>query len=219
MHFVGSIEGLDFDFTERLFIDFQIGLREAAEQYAAQQVLAFDCGSDGVDCNASSLLNWVAEDTSAYAWERNGRYRLRNSEFNRLCVAGGQEFCLAIRAATPDWPDRVNDELCLKAIGLGGLCLAGLATAKQPALVYQLGTGCSMDRTVYPTTTKQRGVGCIDDDIDIKLRDVALYGLKCRWHGSRELTTNVKGGALLRHPATEGEFLFSVLERITSNLR
>jgi hypothetical protein len=59
-------------------------------------------------------------------------------------------------------------------MGTGDLRVAGLAAAKQPAFRNEVGTRSAMDRSVDAASSEQRTVGCVDDDIDIELRDVVL---------------------------------------------
>jgi hypothetical protein len=52
--------------------------------------------------------------------------------------------------------------------------LAGRTTTECPALRQQAGAGSAMDGTIDATPAEQRGVGGVDDRIDVQPGDVAL---------------------------------------------
>ncbi len=80
-----------------------------------------------------------------------------------------------MRPALPDWPDRVNDELCRQLVAFGDLRITRFAAAEQATLMHQFRPGSAMNGTIHPTATKQRGVRRVHDGIDLQRRDVGLH--------------------------------------------
>src|SRR5262249_28246336 len=61
------------------------------------------------------------------------------------------------------------------------LGVAGGATAQCAALVHEVGTGGPVDGAVHATSSEQRGVGGVDDGVDVHRRDVTSKNLD--FHG------------------------------------
>lgn len=87
-------------------------------------------------------------------------------------VTGGQRRVLALPAAVPDRPHRVNDVAGGQPIAVGDLGVAGGAAAELAAFGQQFRPGGAMNRTINAATAQQRGVRRIDDGIDLEGRDV-----------------------------------------------
>jgi hypothetical protein len=102
----------------------------------------------------------------------------------RLPIARGQRFGLAIVAAPPHGPNRVDDPSGSKHEPRRCLGLPGSTAPQMSTEVHQFGTGGQMDRTVDPSATKQRRVGGIHDGINRFTGDVAKDGLQA-WCLSR----------------------------------
>ena len=90
----------------------------------------------------------------------------------RGAIAGGEQLLLALVAAAPDRPDRMNDVPGLEAIAAGDLGGTGVATAQRLALGQQLRSGGAMDGAVDAAAAEQRPVRCIHDGVDVERRDV-----------------------------------------------
>ena len=64
-----------------------------------------------------------------------------------------------------------------QAVALGDARLTGRATADGPAFRQQFRPRGAMDRAIDAATAQQGLVRCIDDRIDVQLRDVSGYDL------------------------------------------
>ena len=82
--------------------------------------------------------------------------------------------------AAPDRPDRVNDVPGLEPIAAGDLGGTGVAAAQGLAFGQELGSGGAMNGAVDAAAAEQRGVGGIDDGVDVERRDVGDADLEPR---------------------------------------
>ena len=106
-------------------------------------------------------------------------------ERKRGAIAGGEQRVLALAAAAPDRTDRMDDVPGLEAIAAGDLGGTGVATAQGLALGQQLGAGGTMDGAVDAAAAEQRGVGSVDDGVDVERRDVGDADLEPRRSDTR----------------------------------
>ena len=106
-------------------------------------------------------------------------------ERKRGAIAGGEQFLLALVAAAPDRPDRVNDVPGLEPVAAGDLGGTGVAAAQRLALGQELGSGGAMDGAVDAAAAEQRPVGGIDDGVDVERRDVGDADLEPRRSDTR----------------------------------
>ena len=98
----------------------------------------------------------------------------------RGAIAGGEQRLLALAAAAPDRTDRMDDVPGLEAIAAGDLGGAGVAAAQGLAFGQQLRSGGAMDGAVDAAAAEQRGVGGVDDGVDVERRDVGDADLEPR---------------------------------------
>ena len=71
-------------------------------------------------------------------------------------------------AAAPDLTDRMDYVPGLEAIAAGDFGETGVAAAQGLALGQQLGAGGTMDGAVDAAAAEQRGVGSVDDGVDVE---------------------------------------------------
>ena len=93
-------------------------------------------------------------------------------------VATREQVRLPLRAALPNRPDRVDHEAGLQAISGSNACLTRRAAADPVTFGQQFRSGRTMDSTIHATTTAKRGIGRVDDGIDVHLRDIGLSNLQ-----------------------------------------
>src|SRR6188472_1569537 len=98
----------------------------------------------------------------------------------RGAIAGREQLLLALVAAAPDRPHRVDDVSGLEAIAAGDLGGAGLAAAQRPALGQKLAARRAMNGAVNAAAAEQRPVGGVDDGIDVERGDVGDADLEPR---------------------------------------
>src|SRR3989338_3275952 len=159
-------------------IDGEIAGGEAAEAHLADRTELLQRRFDGFNRDPGGRFHRIAVDAGADARERNGMRAVIGGKPQQIAVAGSQQLRLALRTAAPHRPDRVDHESRRQAIAFGELRLARLAAAQQAAFLQQLRAGGAVDRPVHAPAAEQRGVGGIDDRIDLKRGDVALHHAK-----------------------------------------
>jgi hypothetical protein len=81
-------------------------------------------------------------------------------------ITAGEQFRFSVVSAIPYRADGVNDVGGGEPIALGEPGIAGFATAKEAALVEELGAGGAMDCPVHPAAAEQGAIGGVDDGID-----------------------------------------------------
>src|SRR5262249_56087485 len=123
-------------------------------------------GGEGGDGPGGGGLDRIAEDAGADARKRERQHAVRSRDLDRAPVARGEQLGLAAGAVAPDRTDRVDDEPRRQPIPPGELGVAGLAAAKQAALVEQLRPGGAVDGAVDPATPAQRRGRRVDDGAD-----------------------------------------------------
>jgi len=89
-------------------------------------------------------------------------------------MARREQLVLAVAAATPHGPDRVDDETRRQAAGRRRLGVARIAAAEPAALVENGRAPGAMNRAVDPAAAQQRAVGGVDDRVGGESGDVAL---------------------------------------------
>ena len=90
----------------------------------------------------------------------------------RAAVAGRRVILLAAGATAPDRAYGVNHKTRGQFVALRDFGIAGSAAAELAAFREEIRPRRAMDRTVDAASAKQRGIGSIDDSIDIKPCDV-----------------------------------------------
>ena len=103
---------------------------------------------------------------------------MRGGKIERRAIAGRQQLLLALAAAAPHRPDRVDHMLGRQPIAARDLGAAGLAAAERPAFGEQFRSGGAMDGAVDAAAAEQRAVRRIDDRIERKRRDVGNADFK-----------------------------------------
>ena len=93
-------------------------------------------------------------------------------ERERRAIAGGEQIILALVAAVPHRPDRVDHMLGLELIAARDLGRAGVAATERAALDQQIRPGRAMDCAVDATAAQERAVRRVHDGINRERRDV-----------------------------------------------
>ena len=167
--------------------------REAAEHHAADAARRVgDLARHGADRDARRAIGREAVDAGRDRRKGDRGEPVLGRERERGAVAGGEQLLLALAAAAPDRPDRVDHVPGRKPIAAGDLGGAGGAAAERAALGDQFRAGGAMDGAVDAAAAEQRRVGRIDDGVDVERRDVgdadfeprrADLGGQERWRG------------------------------------
>ena len=100
-----------------------------------------------------------------------------------VAVAGSEQPVLAALSTVPNRSDRVDHVARGKSEARGDLRLSRLATAKASASLGELMTCGTVDGAADATAWGKRGVGGIDDGIDVEPGDVAFDDLDTVRHG------------------------------------
>ena len=102
------------------------------------------------------------------------------AEFDRTGVAGRKRVIFTLAAIVPDRTDSMDHMPRRQPITPGDFGVAGFAAMERAALRQQLRSGRTVDRAVNPTAAKQRGVGGVDNGIDVQAGDVGDDDLQPR---------------------------------------
>ena len=100
-----------------------------------------------------------------------------------VAVAGSEQPVLAAFSTVPDRSNRVDRVARRQAEAGGDLYPSRLATAKLSASLGELMTCSTVDGAADATAWGKRGVGGIDDGIDVEPGDVAFDDLDTVRHG------------------------------------
>jgi hypothetical protein len=95
----------------------------------------------------------------------------------------------------------MDDVPGLEAIAAGDLGGTGVATAQGLAFGQQLRSGGTMDGAVDAAAAEQRGVGSVDDGVDVERRDVGDADLEPR---RSDISGEQGRDAHARHCSTRG---------------
>ena len=95
-------------------------------------------------------------------------------DFQRAPIATRQQFGLALASAVPDRTDGVDDVAGGQVETRRGLGVAGGAAAENSARGQQFRPGGAVDGAVHAAAAEQRGVGRVDDGIDVLTGEIAL---------------------------------------------
>src|SRR5262245_37538532 len=95
-------------------------------------------------------------------------------EFQAPAIATGEQFFLPAPFPAVNGTDRMDHILRRQIVSPGNLRVAGLATTQSAAFFKQFRPGCAMDCPIHAASAEKRGIGGIDDRINLKLCYIAL---------------------------------------------
>ena len=127
---------------------------------------------DFLNGNLGGLVNRVAVSAATDGGKGEGLDVVDHGQFQRLDIAGSQQFRFVMPTAPPNRPHRVNDMLGRQFVAACDLGLARLASIQRPAFLRQFGAGRPVNRSVHPAPAEQGRVGRVDNRIDGQLDDV-----------------------------------------------
>lgn len=183
---IGSCDVVWLAFIGELFqqglIPLTIRLAEAAEDHRLQCRGTAQEPAHSSDRQLRRMIRREAIHTRRDAGESDALQPMLRRESERVRVTRAQQLRLTIAAAVPDRTDGVYHMPGLELVALGDLRLARLATVQAHALAHQIGTGSPVNHAIHAASTHERGVGRIDDGIDIKLGDIAFEDLEVGGH-------------------------------------
>ena len=122
-------------------------------------------------------------------------------DFEATAVAAREEPRFAGVATAPDRPDGVDHEAGGEPEPSRGLGVAERAPVQVAAGVEQFGAGRPVDRAVDAAPAEQRGVGRVDDGVDVLSGDVAERDLQVRAHEAQRRFAD-RGAAGTESPHT-----------------
>jgi len=146
--------------------------REAAEDHAIDRGSCLERLGGGSDRNPRGAVGGKPIDTGGDGWKGHRRKTVELAELDRARIAGGKLPVFAATAIIPDGSDRVNHMTCRQTICRGDFGAAGLAAAERAALFEKLRPGGTMDGSINPTASEQRGVRGVDDGVNTQGRNV-----------------------------------------------
>ncbi len=126
--------------------------------------------------DAGGSVGWKAINAGTDRGEGDGADLVLGCQFKTAAVAGGEFLVFVVVSSAPDGPDGVKDPLGRKAEAGSSFGFTGSAAIQIAAGVEQFGAGGAMDGAVDTAAAEQRGVGRVDDDIDVQCGDVAGDG-------------------------------------------
>src|SRR5215467_10184354 len=95
-------------------------------------------------------------------------------EFQAPAIAPGEQFFLTAAFPAVDGTDGMDHILRRQAVSPGDLRVAGLAATQSAAFFKQFRSGRAMDCAIHAASAEKRGIGGIDDRINVEFCYVAL---------------------------------------------
>src|SRR4030095_434124 len=142
--------------------------REAAEHDVLQSMrVPGDLRRHGADCDACRA---IGRGTRAAGRDRRIGDRgeaVLGRELQCRAVARGKEVILALVAAAPHRPARMDDVVGFQPIAARDLGRAGLAAAQERAFFLQVWPGGAMDGAVDAAAAQERSVRSVYDRVDL----------------------------------------------------
>src|SRR4029079_16185243 len=102
----------------------------------------------------------------------NSVKEMLGGKIERRRIAGSEQLILALVAAAPYRPDRMDDVLRLEPVAFRDLRRSRLAPAHAGAFTLWLPPRGAMDRAIHTAAAEQRAVRRIHDRVDIERGDV-----------------------------------------------
>ena len=102
------------------------------------------------------------------------------AELDGAGVTTRKRVVFTLAAAAPDRTDSMDHTPCRQPIAPGDFGVAGFAATQRAAFCQQLRSRRAVDRAVDATAAKQRGVGGVDNGIDMQAGDVGDDDLEPR---------------------------------------
>ena len=129
---------------------------------------------------SASCLKCHGEQKQSAGLRLDSREAMLAGNGDGAAVARGQQRVLIVPASVPDRADRVDDVPCGELVTTGDLRVACGTAAERTALGQQFGSRATVDGPVNASPAEQRGVGGVDDRINVKRRDVGDDHLQLR---------------------------------------
>src|SRR6185503_13492733 len=151
---------------------------ECSEQNAIE--FRFD-GTGLANGDGGGLIQRVAVDAAADRGKGDRSNLMLPREVERGAVARSQQRRLAVRAASPDRTNRVNDVTRAQIESGGDATLPGWTSHVRPHLgnrqtcFVELMPRSAVDGAVDAAAAKHPLVGRVDDGVNVELRDVAAH--------------------------------------------
>ena len=149
-------------------------------------------GSDEGRCfahgNRHRLFERITINAATDCREGDGFDAVFDSQREAVAITGSQQVRFAVIAAIPDRADRMNDEFRRQLVATRDFRFTGAATIERAAFFQQLRAGGAVYCAVNTAATEERGVGGVDDGIDLQRDDVGFdrqQFVDCPGHGVR----------------------------------
>lgn len=134
---------------------------------------ACDVGIDGGNGDAGGAFGREAVDARANGRKGDGANLVLGGEVETAAIAAGEQLVFVLRATMPDGPDGVKDPLGRKMKAGRGFGVAGGTAMQLAAGGEEFRTSGAVNCAIDPSTAEKRGIGCVDDCIDVEAGDVA----------------------------------------------
>ena len=145
---------------------------KAAENYPCHIGCCAEGLGNGRHRYAGGALGGEAVDAGGNRGKSQGGKRVGLTEFEGAAIAGSEQLVLAIVAALPDRPDRVNHVLRRQPVPSGDFGVAGRTAVERAAFGKQLRTGGAMDRAIDAAPAKERRIRGVDDGVNAQRGDI-----------------------------------------------
>ena len=149
------------------------GMRQLRSPTVAQTLLRAFCGQLIDSRRARELEVGIVRALEPRVEGTSLRAPPTSATFARLAPVRLRQLGLALAAAAPDRPHRVDDEPGRKLAAAGRLGVARFAASEAPALLKDRPPAGAVDRTVDAAAAEQARVRGVDDRVDLLLRQIA----------------------------------------------
>ena len=156
------------------------GGREAAEYHARHIWRCDQCFCNGGNRDAGRTIGGEAIDTGGDGGKGDRGKSMLPAKLDRAAIAGSEQIILALTAAVPDRPDRVDHMPGRQPVTFGDLGIAGGAATERAAFGKQFWTGAAMDSTINAAAAEQRRIRGVDDGVNAQCGDVGNNDFQAR---------------------------------------
>ncbi len=175
---------------------------EANELDSLKGMVTIESGADFTQRNRASRFDGVAKGATTDGGECDGAELVLVGELKRALVARREKLRFVMLAAAPGGADGVDDEFRRQVVAYGDFGIARGAAAEGAAFFEKFWAGGIVNCAVNASAAQQRGVGSVDDGVDVEFGNITTEKLDGVGHGAMmvDRAQGNKGSCSIRPP-------------------